>query len=87
MLMSQKIFRMNLSVEATSAYILICTLAEGGAPVTIESVESFWNGSAEALAGALDELDRHRVIYEALDANQLRQYFLNPPEVWENPGE
>ena len=61
---------MNLSVEATSAYILICTLAESGAPITIESTESFWNDSPEALTRALEELNLHRVIYEELDAKQ-----------------
>ena len=85
MLMSQKIFALNLSVEATSAYILICTLAESGAPVTIESAASFWNDTREALATALEELNRHRVIYEVLDFRQMKQYYLNPPDLWETP--
>ena len=83
MLMNRKIFALDLSVEATSAYILICTLAESGAPVTIESAGSFWNDSPEALTRALDELNRHGVIYEVLDSKQVRQYLLNPPERWE----
>ena len=82
MLMNQKIFTMNLSIEATSAYILICTLAESGAPVTIESARTYWNDSPEALNTAFKELIRHRVIYEACDSKQLRQYFLNPPDLW-----
>ena len=82
MLMDQKIFSLNLSVEATSAYILICNLAESGAPVTIESEGTFWNESAEALASALEELNRHRILYEELDSNQMRQYVINPPDLW-----
>ena len=87
MLMERKIFNMNLSVEATSAYILICTLAESGAPVTIESAGAFWNDSPEALTTALQELSRHRVIYEELDSKQIRQYFVNPSNLWETPVE
>lgn len=87
MLMERKIFSMNLSVEATSAYILICTLAESGAPVTIESAGSFWNDSPEALTTALHELSRHRVIHEELDSKQIRQYFVNPSNLWETPVE
>ena len=83
MFMDQKIFTLNLSVEATSAYILICTLAESGAPVTIESAGSFWNDTPEALTRALEELNRHRVIYEKLDSNQMRQFYVNPPGLWE----
>ena len=83
MLMDQKIFNLNLSVQATSAYILICNLAESGAPVTIESAESFWNDTPEALARALQELSRHHIIHEELDSRQIRQYVLNPSNLWE----
>ena len=83
MLMDQKIFRMNLSVEATSAYILICTLAESGAPITVESTGPFWNDSPEALARAFKELSLHRIVYESVDSKQMRQYFLNPPDRWQ----
>jgi len=83
--MDRKIFAMNLSVEATSAYILICTLAESGAVITIESAGSFWNDSPEALTRALEELNHRRVIYEELDTKQRRQYLLNPSDLWEPP--
>ena len=82
MVMDRKIFSLNLSVEATSAYILMCTLAESGAPITIESAGTFWNDTPEALVSALEELDRHGIIFEALDANQMRQYHLNPSDRW-----
>jgi predicted ATPase len=81
--MDQKIFTLNLSVEATSAYIVICTLAESGTPVTIESAGSFWNDSPEALIRALEELNHRRVIFEELDSKQMRQYFLNQPDLWD----
>ena len=83
MLMDQRIFALNLSVEATSAYILICTLAESGASVTIESAGSFWNDTPEALTAALEELNSRRVIHEKLDSNQIRQFFINPPNLWD----
>lgn len=85
MVMDRKIFSLNLSVEATSAYILMCTLAESGAPITIESAGTFWNDTPEALVSALEELDRHGIIFEALDANQMRQYHLNPSDLWKKP--
>jgi hypothetical protein len=85
--MDQKIFSLNLSVEATSAYILICSLAESGAPVTIESAGVFWNDTPEALARALEELNRHGILREELDSNQVRQYYITPPDLWEISGE
>ena len=80
--MDRKIFKLNLSVEATSAYILICNLAESGTPITIESAGTFWNDEPEALVSALKELNRHGIIFEALDANQMRQYYVNPSDRW-----
>ncbi|MEJ2364495.1 MAG: hypothetical protein P8017_07405, partial [Deltaproteobacteria bacterium] len=69
-------------VEATSAYILICNLAESRAPITIESVRTFWNDKPEALVSALKELNLHGIIFEAQDANQMRQYHVNPADRW-----
>jgi hypothetical protein len=85
--MDRKIFRLNLSVEATSAYILICNLADSGTPITIESAGTFWNDEPEALVDALEELIRHRIIFEAQDANQMRQYYLNPSDRWKRTAE
>jgi hypothetical protein len=83
--MDRKIFQMNLSVEATSAYILICNLAESGAPVTIESAGAFWHNTVETLAEAIGELKRHRIIYEIVDSRQMRQYLINSSDLWESP--
>lgn len=83
MFMDQKIFSMNLSTEATSAYILICTLVESGTPVTIESAGTFWNGTAETLSQALAELSRHRIIDETLNSNMIRQYHVNRSGLWQ----
>ena len=85
--MDRKIFKLNLSVEATSAYILICNLAESGTPITIESAGTFWNDEPEALVSALKELNRHGIIFEALDANQMRQYYVNPSDRWKKTAE
>jgi len=85
--MDRKIFDLNLSVEATSAYILICNLADSGTPITIESAETFWNDKPEALIGALEELRHHHIIFEAQDAKQVRQYYLNPSDLWKKPAE
>jgi hypothetical protein len=83
MLMDRKIFALNLTVEATSAYILICSLAEGGAPVTVESLGAFWNAPWEALPPALEELKSRGIIHEVSDERLMRRYLPNPPEFWQ----
>jgi hypothetical protein len=82
MLMDRKIFTLDLSVEATSAYILVCSFAEGGAPATVESLGSFWNGPPQALPSALTELTSRGIIEEILDERLVRRYFPNPAEFW-----
>jgi len=86
MLMDRKIFTLNLSVEATSAYILVCSFVEGGAPATVESLGPFWNGPRQELPSALTELRSRGIIEEILDERLVRRYLPNPAEFWRSPG-
>ena len=60
--MDRSIFDLKMSVEATSLYILICSLMDEGTLPTVGSVRSQWSGSEEALTSAADELVRHGVL-------------------------
>ena len=86
MLMDRTIFTMDLSVEATSAYILICSFVEGGAPATVESLGPFWNGPRQELPSALTELRSRGIIEEILDERLVRRYLPNPAEFWRSAG-
>lgn len=86
MLMDRKIFTLNLSVEATSAYILVCSFVEGGAPATVESLGPFWNGPRQELPSALTELRSRGIIEEILDERLVRRYLPNPAEFWRPAG-
>lgn len=86
MLMDRNIFTLNLSVEATSAYILVCSFVEGGAPATVESLGPFWNGPRQELPAALTELRSRGIIEEILDERQVRRYLPNPAEFWRPAG-
>jgi hypothetical protein len=85
--MDRRIFALNLTVEATSAYILICGLVESAAPVTVESLGAFWNAPREALPAALEELKGHGIIQEILDERLMRRYLPNPPRFWQPSAE
>lgn len=54
--MDQRIFNMNLSVVATSAYIVVTSLLGDNAPPTLENVRGRWTVSPEELDLALGEL-------------------------------
>jgi hypothetical protein len=84
--MDRKIFTLNLSVEATSAYILVCSFVEGGAPATVDSLGPFWNGPRQELPSALTELRSRGIIEEILDERLVRRYLPNPAEFWRPAG-
>lgn len=59
--MDQRIFTMELSVEATSLYLLMVALGDGGAPLNRENVAEFWNGAADELDHAFEELTSRQI--------------------------
>ncbi len=63
--MDQSIFKMGLSVEGTSLYLLMVSLADGGAVLDRGLLERFWNASPTQLDEAVSELTRRRVIAQA----------------------
>ncbi len=79
--MDTRIFDLNMSVEATSAYIIIDKVALSGEPVVIESIKPYWNSGEEALGHALEELEQRRVIAK-LGEEESTRFLLRPPGDW-----
>lgn len=76
--MDQRIFELGLSVEATSLYLLLCPLAEGGAALTRQNVMSYWNASPAKLEAAAAELSVHGVI----EQNDDGAWEIRPSQYW-----
>jgi hypothetical protein len=64
--MDRAIFDLNASVEATSLYILLCALMDGGQAPTIQEALQKWTGSEETLIEAAEELIRRCVLDASL---------------------
>jgi hypothetical protein len=60
--MRQKIFSMNLSVEAVSVYLLCCAIADAGGVITRQALEEKWNAGSEELNRELDRLEARQVL-------------------------
>jgi hypothetical protein len=60
--MDRAIFDLKVSVEATSLYILLCALIDGGQAPTLENARSKWTGTEESLITAAQELVRRCVV-------------------------
>ncbi len=64
--MDRAIFDLKVSVEATSLYILLCALMDGGQAPTLENARQKWTGTEESLLAAAQELVRKCVITGAV---------------------
>lgn len=75
--MEDKIFRLGLSVEAISLYLILFDLESSGAALSLENIEPRWNASLETLEQAIKELEINQV---ALRKDE--QLVLQPASVW-----
>lgn len=80
--MDQRIFNVDLSTEAVSAYLLCCGLADEGKQITVKNLLHIWNSTESALSSSLEALEEKRIIqkwmtdlqgnavYELMDVHQ-----------------
>jgi len=60
--MDQKIFDLNLSMEATSLYLLACGLMDADKRLSLANMKEYWNSTPEKLDEAIDELHRRKIL-------------------------
>jgi hypothetical protein len=60
--MDQKIFDLNLSVEATSLYLLACGLMDADKRLSLANLKEYWNSTPQKLEEAIDELGRLKIL-------------------------
>ena len=64
--MDQRIFSLDLPVEAVSLYLLCCGLVDGGATVSAKNINGMWNGSREELINAHQVLETANIVVKIL---------------------
>lgn len=60
--MDQTIFRIGLSTEAISTYLLCCSLADDGTSISTKNLISVWNSTKEALMESLKVLEERKIL-------------------------
>ena len=80
--LEQAIFELKASVEATSLYILICSLMDDGRKPSLREARPRWTGSGEALDAALEELSRLRVLAGGGPSHEEEPIHFNPSHLW-----
>jgi hypothetical protein len=80
--MDRAIFNLKISIEATSAYLLLCALLDEARPSSMAEIRSLWNGAPESLERALEELLQRRVIERTLLGTDDHRYRVRPSREW-----
>ncbi|UQZ89367.1 hypothetical protein C4J81_09220 [Deltaproteobacteria bacterium Smac51] len=81
--MDTQIFNQELSVMATSAYIMIAALMGDGVKPEMSALRARWNAEPEALDEALDELKSRNIVERhpgPKDGEPI--YIVNPASMW-----
>ncbi len=82
---NQRIFRMGLSVEAISIYLLACALTDAGETITRSALGRRWNGSTQELVDGIALLMRRRVLSatDAAPPPEASAFALTAPDQWQ----
>jgi hypothetical protein len=83
--MDTQIFNLGLSIHATSAYIVICSIVSDGLPASLGNLTVRWMAAPELLTGALEELTAWLVIEPVIDKDGERLFAPNPASIWRPP--
>ena len=60
--MSQKIFKLGLSVETVSVYLMCCSLADTDATISTKKLSEMWNSTRASLLEGLKDLETRNII-------------------------
>lgn len=81
--MNQLIFKMGLSVETISLYLLCCGLADAGRSITGRDLQDVWNDTPESLTEGLRLLERKTILRRIPgDGRDHSTYELTGVEHW-----
>ncbi|MDR1872906.1 MAG: hypothetical protein LBS60_13480 [Deltaproteobacteria bacterium] len=84
--MDTQIFNLGLSVEAISAYILLCSLVGDGKKPDWPILRAAWVGEPAALEPAIRALLLFNVIDLISEAGGEERFWPNPAPFWRMPG-
>ena len=85
--MSQMIFNMGLPVETVSLYLLCCGLYDAGTAISTQNLSEVWNGTEDALAEGLKELQTRNILRQVLsDRKETAVYRLIADTDWQTGG-
>jgi hypothetical protein len=62
LVMSQKIFKLGLSVETVSVYLMCCSLSDTDATISTRKLSEMWNSTRASLLDGLKDLETRNIL-------------------------
>ncbi len=60
--MNQKIFKLGLSVETVSIYLMCCSLADTDETISTKKLSEMWNSARASLLEGLEDLETRDIL-------------------------
>jgi hypothetical protein len=73
--MSQDIFRLGLSVETISVYLLCCGFSDDGAVISTRNLLGVWNGARAALFDGIKELEKRNILLKIISGGEDKNVY------------
>ena len=81
--MNQEIFKLGLSVETISVYLLCCGLADQGAIISTKNLLGVWNGNPESLYEGIKIIEERNILLKIIsDREDKNVYKLTDIKSW-----
>jgi predicted transcriptional regulator len=81
--MSQKIFKLGLSVETVSVYLMCCSLADTDTTISTKKLSEMWNSTRSSLLEALKDLETRNILRRIIsDRSENTVYILSDVKNW-----
>ena len=81
--MNQEIFKLDLSVETVSVYLMCCSLSDNNSAISTKNLSSIWNGTEALLIEGLKELEERNILRKIIsDGEEKNIYQLSDAKDW-----
>ena len=72
---NQNIFRIGLSVETISIYLLCCGFSDDGAVISTRNLLGVWNGTRESLFDGIKELEKRNILLNIISGGEDKNVY------------
>ncbi|RZB37067.1 MAG: hypothetical protein SRB2_01571 [Desulfobacteraceae bacterium Eth-SRB2] len=81
--MNQKIFKLGLSVETVSVYLMCCSLADTDTTISTKKLSEMWNSTRLSLLEGLKDLETRNILRRIIsDRAGNTVYILSDVKNW-----